>query len=714
MPLHRRPDPLAVQTLLEPNAVAVIGASGEPTRIGGRPVDYLKKSGFAGPIYPINPSRDVVQGLTAYASVRDTPECPELAIIAVPAKAVLDALTDCGERGVGAAIIFSAGFAEVGAEGAALQQQMLDIAARYGLRLLGPNCLGAMNISRGLIATFSSAVQSGLPQAGRIGFVTQSGAFGSHCFALARERGLGISRLVTTGNEADLDAADCLAYLAADADTDVIALHLEGCRDGERMKLALDAVQAAGKPVIVLKGGESDVGAAAAMSHTANLAGADAAYDALFRRYPVYRARSIREFIDIAHAAAQVKIPTGNRLGLITVSGGVGIIMADTAARFDLDLAPMPQAAQDELHAMWPPAATRNPVDTTAQPVADPDMPADFQRIMLRDGNYDVLINFLSMLPLAPELAAKLRPPLQTLKADYPDAVLMIAALCTPEAKQGFEDDGYLVYEDPTAAVETAAALTTLGRKIAESQPWKRTPESVTATLAAERRYSEYDSLQALDAAGIPCAQSHVATSAADAAAAAQQIGYPVVLKIASADILHKSDAGCVELALADAASVEAAYERIVGNAARQHPQADIDGVLVAQMISGGVEMALGVSVDPTFGPMVMAGLGGVFIEILEDVTFELAPFDKTQAKAMLERLRGYGLLTGARGRPVADVDALVATLVQLSVFAAANADVLDSIDINPLMVMTAGQGVVAADAVILTKDNNAMKESAK
>ncbi|MES1924395.1 acetate--CoA ligase family protein [Salinisphaera sp. T31B1] len=709
---HRRPDPLAVKTLLEPRAVAVIGASAEPTRIGGRPVDYLKKSGYAGPIYPINPSRDVVQGLTAYASVRDTPECPDLAIIAVPAKAVADALTDCGERGVSAAVIFSAGFAEVGAEGMALQQQLLDIAERYGLRLLGPNCLGAMNISLGLIATFSSSVQSGLPHTGRIGFVTQSGAFGSHCFALARERGLGISRLVTTGNEADLDAADCLAYLADDPDTHVIAMHLEGCRDGERMKLALDAVQAAGKPVIVLKGGESDVGAAAAMSHTANLAGADEAYDALFRRYPVFRARSIREFIDIAHAAAQATLPRGNRLGLITVSGGVGILMADTAARLGLDIAPMPQAAQDELHAMWPPAATRNPVDTTAQPVADPAMPADFQRIMLRDGNYDVLINFLSMLPLAPALADKLRGPLQALRADYPDAVLMIAALCTPEARRGFEDDGYLVYEDPTSAVEAASALTQLGQRMAESRPWERgdaphAGDRPSPRLEAGRRYSEYDCLQQLAEAGVTTVAAAQATSAGEAARAAERIGFPVVLKIASADILHKSDAGCVELSLADAAAVEAAYERITANARRHHPDAAIDGVLIARMLSGGVEMAVGVSVDPTFGPMVMAGLGGVFIEILEDVTFELAPFDDTQAKAMLKRLRGYGLLTGARGRPVADIDALAATLVRLSEYAAANADVVHSIDINPLMVMTAGQGVAAADAVILTQETD-------
>ncbi|GAB3673835.1 acetate--CoA ligase family protein [Salinisphaera aquimarina] len=703
---QRAPDPSAVQTLLEPNAVAIIGASGDPSRIGGRPVDYLKKSGFAGPIYPINPTRDTVQDLPAYASILDTPERPDLAIIALPAAAVLTALTECGQRGVGAAVIFSAGFAELGPEGAELQRQLLAIAREYGVRLLGPNCLGAMNIPRGLIATFSSSVQSGLPQAGHIGFVTQSGAFGSHCFALARERGLGLSRLVTTGNECDLDAADCLAYLAGDPDTRVIAMHLEGCRDGARMKMALDLVQASGKPVIVLKGGESDIGAAAAMSHTANLAGADAAYDALFRRYPVYRAHSIREFIDVAHAAAQSAIPRGKRLGLITVSGGVGILMADTAVKLGLDVAPMPQAAQDELHAMWSTATTRNPVDTTAQPVADPHMPADFQRVMLRDGNYDVLINFLSMLPLAPALADKLRPPLQTLRADYPDAVLMIAALCTPEARQGFEDDGYLVYEDPTAAVETASALTVLGERMAASKPWSRDTDPALATLESGRRYGEYECLQLLEAAGVPSVPARRAENAAAAAEAATELGFPVVLKIASADILHKSDAGCVELNLVDEASVRAAFDRIIANARHHHPEAALDGVLVAKMLGGGVEMAIGVQNDPTFGPMVMAGLGGVFIEILEDVTFELAPFDDAQAKAMLERLRGYSLLTGARGRSVADVDALVATLVRLSEFAAANADVLDSIDINPLMVMTAGQGLAAADAVILTRGN--------
>ncbi|ROO24993.1 CoA-binding protein [Salinisphaera orenii MK-B5] len=702
----RAPDPQAVQNLLEPNAVAIIGASAEPTRIGGRPVDYLKQAGFAGPIYPINPNRDVVQGLTAYASVLDTPERPDLAILAIPAAAVVDAVAECGRRGVRAAIIFSAGFAEVGAAGVEAQQQLLATAREYGVRLLGPNCLGGMNISRGLIATFSSSVQSGLPQAGRIGFVTQSGAFGSHCFALARARGLGLSRLVTTGNECDLDAADCLAYLAADADTDVIALHLEGCRDGERMKAALDAVQASGKPVIALKGGESDIGAAAAMSHTANLAGADAAYDALFRRYPVYRAHSIREFIDVAHAAARSALPRGNRLGLITVSGGVGIMMADAASHHDLDVAPMPEAAQRELHDMWPNATTRNPVDTTAQPVSDPEMNANFQRVMLREGNYDVIVNFLSMLPLAPALAAKLRPPLQALRREYPDNVLMIAAMCTPEAQADFEADGYLVFEDPTAAVDTAAALTDLGRRLAHSTPWQRTAVDCPARVAAGQRYAEFDALALLADAGVPVVPARRAASADDAAAAAAEIGFPVVLKIASPDILHKSDAGGVALSLQDEAAVRAAYDRVMANARGYDAQARLDGVLVAAMLSGGVEMAVGVQNDPTFGPMVMAGLGGVFIEILEDVTFELAPFGPAEARAMLQRLRGYPLLTGARGAAPADVDALADALVRLSEFAAANAATLASVDINPLLVMPAGQGLAAVDAVVLSKDD--------
>src|SRR5699024_5104819 len=372
------PDPGAVRNLLEPESIAVIGASADPTRIGGRPIDYLKQAGFPGAVYPINPGREVVQDLTAYPSVLDTPGCPDLALLAVPAAAMNDVLTECGKRGVPAAIIFSAGFAEMGEDGSKAQNQLLAIAREYGIRLLGPNCLGAISTSRGLIATFSSSVQSGLPSNGNIGFITQSGAFGSHCTALARERGVGLSRLVTTGNECDLDAADCLAYLAEDEETDVIAMHLEGCRDGERMKKALDVVQANGKPLIALKGGESEIGAEAARSHTANLAGADAAYEALFRLYPIHRARSIREFIDVTDAAARAKLPRGNKLGLITVSGGVGIIMADAAVNQGLDVAPLPEPGRNQLQEMWPAASTRNPVDTTAQPVADPDLAAAF------------------------------------------------------------------------------------------------------------------------------------------------------------------------------------------------------------------------------------------------------------------------------------------------------------------------------------------------
>ena len=464
---------------------------------------------------------------------------------------------------------------------------------------------------------------------------------------------------MTTGNECDLDAADCLAYLAADADTDVIALHLEGCRDGERMKAALDAVQASGKPVIALKGGESDIGAAAAMSHTANLAGADAAYDALFRRYPVYRAHSIREFIDVAHAAARSALPRGNRLGLITVSGGVGIMMADAASHHDLDVAPMPEAAQRELHDMWPNATTRNPVDTTAQPVSDPEMNANFQRVMLREGNYDVIVNFLSMLPLAPALAAKLRPPLQALRREYPDNVLMIAAMCTPEAQADFEADGYRSSRS-TAAVDTAAALTDLGRRLAHSTPWQRTAVDCPAgrCRAALRRVRRWRCSRTPGCRSYPRARAAPTMPRRPRPKSAFRWS-PGSRRRTSCE----SDAGGVA-GPAGRGRGAAAYDRVMANARGYDAQARLDGVLVAAML-GGVEMAVGVQNDPTFGPMVMAGLGGVFIEILEDVTFELA-LGSAEARAMLQRLRGYPLL-GARGAALADVDALADALVRLS-----------------------------------------------
>ncbi len=705
MVASRAADPDVVRRLLEPQAIAIVGASKDPARIGGRPVAYLQQAGFAGRIYPVNPNRAEIQGLKAYPSVSDLPEAPDLAIIALPAAAVPDAIDACGARGIATAIVFSAGFAETGEEGRQAQELLLEKASARGIRILGPNCLGAINLTQGMIATFSTSIESGLPTAGGVGFVTQSGAFGSHCVTLARERGLGVSRLITTGNEADIDVADCLAYLADDPDTRVIGLYMEGCGDGKRLKTALDRVQLRGKPVVALKAGESALGAEAAISHTASLAGADEAYDALFRRYPVHRAHSIPEFIDVAHAASMSRLPTGTRLGVITISGGVGILVADAAEKHGLDVAPLPPHAQDKLKALWPPAAVRNPVDTTAQAVSDPDMTARFLEVMVEEGQYDVLINFLSMLTLSPALAERFRPSLQALRQRHPDRLFILSAMCTPEIRREFEADGFLIFEDPTEAVQRSAALIGLGQRLADPRPWERSDTSDTAKVTLPASIDELDAMEILDQAGIPTASARRARDAAQAAAAAEALGFPVVLKIASADIVHKSDIGGAKLHLTNADQVRAAFDDVMRAAAAQCPEAQVDGVLVARMLPAGVEMAIGVNNDPTFGPMVMAGIGGVLIEVLRDVAFELAPFDKPEALAMLRRLRGYAILQGARGAPPADVDALANALVQLSRFAWAHADRIESIDINPLMVFAEGDGIAAADAVIVPRN---------
>ncbi|MDE2361692.1 MAG: acetate--CoA ligase family protein [Hyphomicrobiales bacterium] len=692
-------DTQSLSALFAPKSIAVVGASAEATKIGGRPIDFLKRFGYAGEIIPVNPRSSEVQGLKAYPSLTEIPGGVDLAILSVPASAVVGAVEDAAKKGVKSLVVFSSGFAEVDEAGRAEQDRMTQIARKAGMRILGPNCLGFANVALKANATFSPVIGVGQATPGRVAIVSQSGAFGAYAYSLARGRGLGLSHWIATGNEADVDVADCIGWLAGSDDTDVILAYLEGAKDGRKLMRALEMARAAGKPVIVAKVGRTSLGAAAAASHTSALAGEDAVYDAALRQCGAYRAKTIEEFFDIGLAISSLGLPKSNRIAIVTVSGGVGVLMADDALEAGLDVAETPADAQAKIKELVSFAAPRNPVDTTGQVASDRTLLDKVLNIVLATGRYDMLATFHAAAGLSPEFGMHTAELVGRIRKEHPHLAYACCALFRPEVAKAIEETGCMPFEDPSRMMRTLGALAGVARAMRTKPLPVETPKSAPAPKGV---LNEADALRALGAAGVPVVPSAICRSADEAAAAAQKFGFPVVAKIASADILHKSDIGGVKLRLADAAAVRAAFDEVTANAKKAAPQAKVDGVLIAPMISGVVECIVGVQNDPAFGPVVMFGLGGVMVEVLKDVSFRAAPFGRDVALDMIREIKGYKVLEGVRGAPPADLDALADALVAVSRFAAAADDSLETLDINPFVVRPKGQGALALDAVLV------------
>jgi acetate---CoA ligase (ADP-forming) len=689
----------ALDALFRPSSVAIIGASSDPTRIGGRPVAFSKRA-FKGRILPVNPKGGELQGLPAYASITDAPGPIDQAIIAVPAKAALQAADECIAKGVKAAVMFSSGFAETGAEGRALQVELARRCATGGMKLLGPNSLGMFNVRAGLYSTFSSYFDPLWPRTGPVSIVSQSGAFGTYFLAIAAERGLGFSQFVATGNEAGVDVAECVEWLADDPDTGAIMIYLEGASDGARLRAALARAAANRKPVVAMKVGVSEQGVAAIASHTGSLAGSDAVFDAVFAENNVYRARSLDELVDVAYACSGGVFPKSPRLGVVTLSGGVGIQMADAAVEMGLELPRMPDAAQQKVLAMVPFAGPANPVDTTAQVVNDWTMFTKILGIVADDGAVDGVISFLAHMGTTPGLMDRLKPAFLDVRQRFPDRVFVLCARMPREMADEFTALGFLIFEDPTRAVAAVAALAKLSAGYANFRAPARALPAQAGGLP-RGPINEADAKRLLAAAGVTFAPERVARSRDEAVAAASEIGFPVVLKVLSADIAHKSEAGGVMLGLQNAEGVGTAYDIMMKRVVAHEPKARIEGALVARMVTGGVETVIGMKRDPVFGPVVMFGLGGVYVEVLKDVTLRLAPIDQETAKEMIRRIKGFALLAGARGKPPVDLDALADAVVALSRFGASHPEVA-SAEINPFIALP--KGGVAVDALILTE----------
>lgn len=687
-----------MSTLFRPTSVAILGASSDENKIGGRPVRYLKHYGFAGPIYPINPRHPQVQGLASYASVLDVAGDIDLALIALPAAAVLQAIRDCAQKGVKAAVIFSAGFAETGSEGRDLQLEIEQAAAAAGMRIVGPNCMGIAAFDHKMIISFGVSMMTLPPKVGPISIVSQSGAFGAVAYAEARQRHLGVRLWATTGNEADVSVADCLNHYVEDPETKVILMYFEASRDGAELMAGLAAAKRAGKPVVAMKVGSSDVGAEAALSHTDSLAGSDSVIDTVLAKYNAYRAHTLDEFFDIGYACTSGLFPSGNRVGLVTFSGGIGVLMSDHADKLGLDVTRLPEETQAKIREINPFAGTRNPVDITGQAVNQPEIVERSLDLMIEEGGCDVIVVYFAGMTSLDFLR---KTGLVRIREKHPKAAIILAVTMDEEAWQIFDDLHYLIIPEPTRAVRAAAALCRIGQGYAEAALPAPSPLPAPV-IAAGETLNEFDAKRLLAEAGVPTISEHLATTAKEAAEAANAIGYPVAMKLVSIDIPHKSEIGGVLLDVSDEITAREGFMTLIRRAQAAMPTARIDGVVVAPMLSNGVETFLGVKVDPVFGPVVLFGLGGIFVELLGDVTQRLAPFGVEEARTMIQEVKGYPLLVGARGAEPKDLDALAHALSRLSVFAERNAERIESIDINPFLVRPKGHGAFAIDALIV------------
>ena len=698
-----RGDAEGLRCLLAPRSIAIIGVSADFNKLNGRVMKFLLEKGYEGAIYPVNPKYAEVGGRRCFADIGAIGEPVDLAVVTVPAAGVLAQIEACGAAGVGAAVVFSSGFGEMGEDGRALEASIVAAARRNGLRLCGPNTLGLINAFEKVYATFTQ-YGMGPTLSGPVGFVTQSGAFGTAIAALARRKGMGLGYFVNTGNETDVTFADCMAHVMADSRIGVGAGYIEGMTDGPGFVAVAQAAMDADKPLVVTKVGRTGAGARAASSHTGALAGEDVVFDGVARQFGVCRARNEEHMLDIVDLFTSTAIPQGRGVAIVTQSGGAGVLMSDRAEEVGLKVPTLAPETVARLRQALPAfASTGNPVDVTAQFIADPSMLTESVKAVLDDPQVDIAVVWLQLMD---GFVDRLTETFRQIR-DETTKPFVVAWVAAPEAGlKALRDLGIGVLRGGEPAIDAIAALVEWGEARAA---WRADAAARAATAlpapalpASAGPVPTIEAAAVLADAGVPLAAVELARTADEAVAAAGRLGYPVALKIESPDILHKTEAGGVLIGLKDADAVRAGFERIVGNAADRAADARVSGVVVQAMGSGTVEMVIGLRNDPVFGPVVMAGLGGIFVEVLKDVAFARAPVTEAQALAMLDRLRGRAMLDGVRGAPPVDRAALARCIAAVSRFGAANADRLDELDLNP--VLAGPDGTVAVDWLLLSR----------
>jgi acyl-CoA synthetase (NDP forming) len=702
--------PHPLDSFFAPASIALIGASRDLEKIPGRLLSMLRKNEFPGKLYPINPNYSDIDGLKCYPSIADVGQPIDLAIVIIPARAVLGALEQCADAGVKNAVIISSGFAEEGGDSAAMQDAIAALARRTGMRISGPNAEGFLSQAQRVAATFSPTVdvkpneRPFVASRRRIGIVAQSGGIGFAIYHRAKALGVALSYVVSAGNESDLGAGEFFEYMVQDSSTDVILLFIEGIRDVEKFLAAARRAAELTKPVIVTKVGRSGAGERAAASHTASMAGWSTAYDAVFAKYGFIISNDLDEAVTIAAVLTTNPLPKGDRVGVLTVSGGAGIWGADTVSMQGLQVPELSEPIQAEIKKLLPSyGSTRNPIDVTAQGVHSGGLQRSIDLLDVSD-EVDAILVVLSLSSdtRMPFKQAELKP---VIDAQRKPIVFYSYTLPSDFARRELAASGAVVLSGLTHA---GVAM----RKMVDRTRFKPAP-SVDAVALPPRdipahlksaTLSEADSKALLREAGISLPDEVLVTEKSALDAAIARVGFPLVMKIQSPDIPHKSEVGGVRVNIATKGEVFLAFEAVLESARRHRPDAVIQGVLVSPMAKKGVEIIIGTMCDATFGPMIMVGFGGITTELFRDVIYRPAPVSAVEAASMLAELRAAPLLNGFRGAAQADVAALSQLISQVSVLAAAYREHIAEIEINPVLVHPEGKGVTIVDALVVGK----------
>jgi acetyltransferase len=698
--------------LFKPKSIAVLGASQNDNSIGGRPIRFLKEYGYEGAIYPINPKYEECQGLICYPDIKSLPEAVDHLMVVVRAQLVPEAIMEAAQKGVKSAMIFSSGFAEAGEEGKAMQKRIQDIAREYKMPICGPNCQGFIDHFNQVTATFTGSLVNGDFNKGPVAFCSQSGAMGYHFYGMAQRMGLGFSYMVSTGNEAVLTTSDFLSYALEDKNTNVVASYMEAINDPERLAQCADLAFEKQKPLLVMKVGRSAAGSQAASSHTGSIAGEDRIAGTFLEQNGILRVDSVGQFFDLFKIFSNPKRLKGGNVGIVSISGGAGVVMADDCEKFGLNVVSFAPETEEALTQKLPYfGSAKNPVDLTAQVLTASEKFYDCLKCVADDPNTDAIVIFIGLLEHMKDILA---PPIAQLETETEKPILVTWMACDDPIKAEFKKHGIPLYEEPTRCIYALGQLNRFREVLADqSERKKQIPTQADHDLAAKalpllkengKELDEIASKQLIQEFGIPATRDILVADKNQAAKKAAETGFPVVMKIVSPDVAHKADIGGVLLDIKDQNQAKEAFESIMQSVRKARPKARLEGVMISPMVKGGLEMLVGLKNDPVFGPVIMVGLGGSYVEVFKDVSTRVLPINEFEARNMLKELKAYKLLQGARGKPPKDIDALVDVLLKTSSMGISLRAKLSELDINPLLVFEKGKGVMALDALASVK----------